>query len=498
MERHPMTRLIIVSNRVSPPTGDGTANQGGLAVALSSALRETNGIWFGWSGEEVEEFSGQINFSRYDGVTTATIDLEAQDVEEYYNGFANRTLWPLFHDRTDLTEFERTFAGGYARVNERFAETLLPLIAPDDYVWVHDYHLIPLGRDLRNRGVDNRIGFFLHTPWPVMRLLLSLPSHRLLVESLFAYDLLGFQSQTWLDSFLHYIRDQFPDAQIDDEGTIIIGERVVRVIACPIGIDAQEFRASANSPQAEEARQVMLKSLDGRRLIMGVDRLDYSKGLEQRFSGYERLLLDHPEFQEHVSLLQIAPPSRADVVSYQDIRKQLDALSGHINGEFATAYWVPLRYVNRGYDRTSLAGMFRASRVGLVTPLRDGMNLVAKEYVAAQDPDDPGVLILSRFAGAAEQMTSALLVNPFSPEELSDALAQALRMPLDERQSRWHCLMESVEKEDVHWWLRRFLDALDDEGADVVALGGGPVEGGVSEGHNDDDPPMDAKNFEHS
>jgi len=323
-----------------------------------------------------------------------------------------------------------------------------------------------------------------------MRLLLSLPSHRQLVEALFDYDLVGFQCQAWRDSFMEYIHSEFPDAHVDEQGTIRIGERVTRVIACPIGIDTQEFMASAASEEAETARTAMLSSLRDRCLIIGVDRLDYSKGLEQRFNGYERLLLDHPEFQEKVSLLQIAPPSREDVVSYQDIRKQLDALSGHINGEFATVHWVPLRYVNRGYDRTSLAGMFRAARVGLVTPLRDGMNLVAKEYVAAQDPYDPGVLILSKFAGAAEQMTQALLVNPFSPEELADALERALRMPLDERKERHRALLESVEQQDVHWWLRRFLDALEkgeapgDGGADVISLeearhhGGGHHEPG--------------------
>jgi len=459
-----MSRLVIVSNRVSPPVGEGQANQGGLAVALSAALRETSGIWFGWSGNEIEQFTGQINMIRHHGVTSATVDLEAQDIDEYYNGFANRTLWPLFHDRIDLAEFERTFAGGYGRVNARFGETLLPLLAPNDLIWVHDYHLIPLGSELRARGVRNRIGFFLHTPWPVMRLLLALPSHRKLVEALFDYDLIGFQCQTWLDSFIHYVQESFPEADIDDHLTIRLGDRLVRVIACPIGIDAAEFVGAANSDEAEEMRQTMLKTLDGRALIIGVDRLDYSKGLEQRFNGYERLLADHPDFLEQVTLLQIAPRSRTDVGSYEDIRRQLEALSGHINGEFSTALWVPLRYVNRGYDRTSLAGIFRAARVGLVTPLRDGMNLVAKEYVAAQDPEDPGVLILSRFAGAAEQMKEALLVNPFSPEELADALSQALRMPLDERKARWRALLDNVEQEDVHWWLQRFLDALDPAG----------------------------------
>ena len=203
-----MSRLLVVSNRVQPPVGEGEANQGGLAVALSAALRESNGMWFGWSGQETESFTGHINFQRNHGVTTATIDLEPQDTEEYYNGYANRTLWPLFHDRIDLAEFQRGFEGGYARVNLRFADTLSPLIEPDDLVWIHDYHMIPLGRELRRQGIQNRIGFFLHIPWPPTRLLLSLPHHRELVESLFFYDVVGLQTQEWLDSFLHYAQTQ--------------------------------------------------------------------------------------------------------------------------------------------------------------------------------------------------------------------------------------------------------------------------------------------------
>ncbi|HJO66463.1 MAG TPA: trehalose-6-phosphate synthase, partial [Sphingomonas sanguinis] len=200
-----MSRLIVISNRVQPPTTGPGGNQGGLAVALLAALREQGGIWFGWSGETTDQFSGHINFQQGGGVTTATIDLEEQDIDEYYNGYANRTLWPLFHYRIDLTEFERDFDSGYARVNERFAETVQPLIEPDDLVWVHDYHLIPLGRDLRKRGFKNRMGFFLHIPWPPVRLLMSLPSHRKLVESLFAYDVVGFHTEDWLDSFRDYV-----------------------------------------------------------------------------------------------------------------------------------------------------------------------------------------------------------------------------------------------------------------------------------------------------
>ena len=450
-----MSRLIVISNRVS--TGGGA--QGGLAVALSAALRKMGGIWFGWSGEVTEEFTGHINFQRVDDVTTATIDLEEQDVDEYYNGYANRTLWPLFHYRIDLAEFERDFAGGYQRTNERFADTVAPLIEPDDVVWVQDYHMFPLGAELRRRGIGNRMGFFLHIPWPPRRLLVTLPEAPELVAALLEYDVIGFHTNEWLESFCDYARDEL-GGTISGEGLLTIGKRTVRLDACPIGIEAKEFAEAATRERARETCERVTRSAVGRALIVGVDRLDYSKGLEERFLGYERFLSEYPEERGEVVLLQIAPPSRGSVESYQRIRNALEGLAGRINGAHAALDWVPIRYVNQGYPREVLAGVYRASKIGLVTPLRDGMNLVAKEYVAAQDPDDPGVLILSRFAGAAEQMDEALLVNPHSAEEIADAIRRALRMPREERIRRWRSLMDGVLAEDVFWWGRRFTETL--------------------------------------
>jgi trehalose 6-phosphate synthase len=450
-----LSRLIVVSNRVSA----GGEAQGGLAVALTAALRENGGIWFGWSGNSTEQFTGHINFQREGGVTTATVDLEEQDIEEYYDGYANRTLWPLFHYRIDLAEYERDFAGGYKRANQRFGETVRPLIEPDDVVWVQDYHMFPLGAELRQAGCRNRIGFFLHIPWPPRRLLGTLPGARQLVESLFAYDVVGFHTDEWLASFSDFVTHEL-GLTIDDQGYLETPERRVRLIACPIGIDAAEFAALASSPAAREACEQMVKSGVGRAMIVGVDRLDYSKGLEERFLGYERFLADHPHERKEVFLLQIAPPSRASVETYQRIRTALEGLSGRINGAHADLDWVPIRYVNQGYSRDVLAGVYRAARIGLVTPLRDGMNLVAKEYIAAQDPDDPGVLVLCRFAGAAAQMTEAVLVNPYSAEEISDAIVVALRMGREERIRRWRALMDVVERQDVLWWRERFTEAL--------------------------------------
>jgi trehalose 6-phosphate synthase len=457
MEFHSLNRLIVISNRVSAPSTNGA--QGGLAVALQAALREYRGLWFGWSGERTDEFTGSLNVQRSNGVTTATIDLEDQDIEEYYDGYANRTLWPLFHYRIDLAEYDRSFAGGYQRVNQRFADTVFPLIEPGDVVWVQDYHLVPLGDDLRRRGCRNRLGFFLHIPWPPRRLLNTLPGARAFVRTLFAYDLIGFHTEEWLQSFLDFAVDDL-GATLEADGVVRLDDRIVRAIACPIGIDTGDFVKMAQSPAARASFEQMRVSADGRAMIVGVDRLDYSKGLEERFLGYERFLADHPDERKEVFLLQIAPPSRGAVESYRKIRTSLEGLSGRINGEFADVDWVPIRYVNQGYPRDVLAGVYRAAQIGLVTPLRDGMNLVAKEYVAAQDPEDPGVLILSRFAGAAAQLKDALLVNPHSAEELSDALLRAIRMGLDERKSRWRAMMDNVEAEDVLWWRQRFTDAL--------------------------------------
>jgi trehalose 6-phosphate synthase len=453
-----MSRLIVISNRVAAATGGAAGSQGGLSVALTSALRECGGLWFGWSGELTESFTGQINFKREDDVTTATVDLEEQDIEEYYNGYANRTLWPLFHYRIDLAEYERDFAGGYQRANERFADTVMPLIEPADAIWIQDYHMIPLGDELRRRGCGNRIGFFLHTPWPPRRLLLTLPDAADLVRTMFAYDVIGFHTDEWRQSFV-----EFAVAECGGEfehDMLRVAGREVLLVTCPIGIDGKEFDALAHSARAREVFQRMHESANGRAMILGVDRLDYSKGLEERFLGFERFLEEHPEERKEVFLLQIAPPSRAAVGSYQKIRATLEGLSGRINGAHADLDWVPIRYVNHGYSRDELAGVYRAARIALVTPLRDGMNLVAKEFVAAQDPEDPGVLVLSRFAGASHQLKEALLVNPFSAEELSDAIRTALAMPLEERIARWQAMYENIRREDVLWWRRKFTDAL--------------------------------------
>ena len=453
-----MSRLIVVSNRVTIATGEG-ASQGGLALGLGAALRKYPGLWFGWSGETTERFTGETKTVDADGVPVVTVDLEEQDVQEYYNGYANKTIWPLFHYRIDLTAYDRSFGQGYERVNRRFAETLAPLLQPDDLIWVHDYHLFALGRDLRRLGVNNPIGFFLHIPWPARQLMSTLPFHQRLVEALFDYDLIGFQTNDWLQAFKDYVLDEAGGIELAD-GRMSAYGRTTCTGAFPIGIDAEEFEQLLKSPAAERSYDLMAANSVFKKLIIGVDRLDYSKGLEDRLLGFEQLLNDHPEYLRETLLLQIAPPTREEVDTYQEIRSRLEAQTGRINGEFADTDWTPIRYVHKSYRRDELAGMYRAASVGLVTPLRDGMNLVAKEYVAAQNPHNPGVLILSSFAGAAAQMKEALIVNPFSREEMAEALHKALSMELPERIRRWEALMEGVRREDITAWRDSFVRAL--------------------------------------
>ncbi|GAA4247223.1 alpha,alpha-trehalose-phosphate synthase (UDP-forming) [Azospirillum formosense] len=459
-----MSRLVVVSNRVAP-IDEGKQAAGGLAVAVLAALKKTGGIWFGWSGAVVEEES-QSEPRRTDvgRLTYATLDLSRRDFEEYYNGFANQTLWPLFHYRVGLIEVSRRTREGYKRVNGYFAEKLAPLLQPDDMVWVHDYHLIPFGEELRQRGCTQRMGFFLHTPFPAPEILVALPNHRELIRELCAYDLVGFHTQMDLRSFVDYIRQEL-DGEVEDrgpEGGMLIHAfgRTLLARAFPISIDTDNLVSIAETAVRSRHTERLKESLVGRRLIIGVDRLDYSKGLPQRFQAFEQLLAAYPEHCNRVSFLQVAPPSREDVPEYIAIKRELSELSGRINGRFAEFDWVPIRYLNKSFGRRVLAGFYRTAHVGLVTPLRDGMNLVAKEYVACQDADDPGVLVLSTFAGAARELDSALIVNPFDIEAVADALQRALTMPLPERKERHAAMMRILRSHDIGWWRESYVDAL--------------------------------------
>jgi trehalose 6-phosphate synthase len=453
-----MSRVIAVSNRVPAP--DGAPAAGGLATALRSALQESGGLWFGWSGETVEGAVGEVSLREQDGISYATMDLNEADHHGYYEGYSNQILWPLFHNRVDLAVFERSAFDAYEIVNRQFAERLAPLLRPDDIIWVHDYHLIPLGEELRRLGCRQRIGFFLHTPFPPPELLVTLFNHKRLVHSLLFYDLVGFQAPEDLRSFRDYIVQELPDGEVAADGTVSAFGETTKSGVFPIGIDPDVFRDLAASPAAIRYRERVRKSLGGCDLILGVDRLDYSKGLLERMAAVEAAYERHPELRRRITFLQIASPSREDVPQYQALRHDLESAVGQINGRFADSEWSPVRYVSKTYGQERICGLYALGRVAIVTPLRDGMNLVAKEYVAAQTPDDPGVLVLSRFAGAAHQMDGAIIVNPYDRVEVGDAVHRALDMPLAERTERWRSLMKGLKENDLAAWRDGFLKAL--------------------------------------
>ncbi|HLM52976.1 MAG TPA: alpha,alpha-trehalose-phosphate synthase (UDP-forming) [Pseudoxanthomonas sp.] len=453
-----MSRLVVVSNRVAVP---GESHAGGLAVALLGALKERGGLWFGWSGKVSREPSGALHEQKEGGICFITMDLDRGDHDDYYNGFSNRTLWPLLHFRLDLVDYDRRKRQGYRRVNALFAEKLAPMLREDDIVWIHDYHLIPLAALLRERGIGCKIGFFLHVPMPSCDLVAAMPEHAQLFASLYAYDLVGFQTQRDVERFEAYVR-LFGGGKALGKGVLEApGGRRLRAGAFPISIDTASIARQAKAAENKLAVRDLRASLQPRQLAIGVDRLDYSKGIPERFYGFERYLERHPDQKGNLTYLQIAPVSRGEVSEYRTLRTQLEQLAGHINGKHAEPDWTPLRYVNRNFTHATLTGFYRMACIGLVTPLRDGMNLVAKEFVAAQDPKDPGVLVLSILAGAAYEMKEALIVNPHDLDGVADAIATASNMPKPQRIERWRALMDHLETNDIGAWRQRYLQALE-------------------------------------
>ncbi|HXW20872.1 MAG TPA: trehalose-6-phosphate synthase [Roseiarcus sp.] len=455
-------RLILVSNRVNVPAVGAPRQAGGLTVAVNAALKQREGVWFGWSGKvsaNGDTPSASVILRRRR--TYITLDLSENDFQEYYNGFANRVLWPILHYRVDLAEYTSVDLSGYLRVNGRFADALSPFITPDDVVWVHDYHLLPFARELRARGHDNPIGFFLHIPCPPPDILETLPHHDETMGALSHYDLVGLQTEQDAENLSRYFVGL--GAQPRGSGLFEFGDRRTRVRAFPVAIATAVYARAARNSFKSSLVADLHSSLVGKRLILGVDRLDYSKGIRQRIQAFGIFLEKYPEWLGKVTYLQVTPKSRSGVPEYGAMEQEVGALVGQINGRYGDPAWTPIRYVNRSYSRAMLAGLYRSAHVGLVTPLRDGMNLVAKEYVAAQDPDDPGVLVLSQFAGAAQELGAGpLIVNPHESEAMAAAVKKALEMPLDERKARFRSMYEHLAANDIDKWAERFLSALGD------------------------------------
>ncbi|MEM7192735.1 MAG: trehalose-6-phosphate synthase [Pseudomonadota bacterium] len=459
-------RLVVVSNRVADFSAK--FQTGGLAVALGDALKASKGVWFGWSGDTREDAASEPpHIEHVSGLTVATIDLTESEAEGYYFGYANRCLWPALHYRLDLTHSNEEQAEIYFHVNGRFADALMPLIEPDDIIWINDYHLIPLAQELRARGCTARIGFFLHTPFPSPEIFAAIPGQKRLGNALMVYDVVGFQTTADRDNFCRYVNASLDGEQLQGDRITAQGETTLASVF-PIGIDVAHFHKLA---EEEDAKGPLLPDAgEDMKTIVGVDRLDYTKGLPERLRAFEVLLDQFPEHHGKVRLVQIAPPTLEGLPVYQEIRDTVERLVGRINGSFGTLNWQPVIYLHRGVPQHILVRLFRRSDVGLVTPLQDGMNLVAKEYIAAQAAQDPGVLVLSRFAGAAEQLREALLINPHDIQETARALDRALTMPRQERWARHNRLWQRIETYDLFNWRDSFIQSFAESDTNPVNL----------------------------
>jgi trehalose 6-phosphate synthase len=457
--------LVVVSNRVAR----GKANEpmtGGLAAALLPVVEKSGAIWVGSSGR-VRDGSLKEPFAEIEALgagALAMLDLPAAHYGGYYEGFANSALWPALHSRSDLIRASQGDYLSYREVNAFMARALLRFQKPDTAFWIQDYHFLALGAELRDLGITQPLGFFLHTPWPARAVIEGVPHHRELIEAMLAYDLIGFQTSDDCENFLGYISSDLGLEVADGVVTSPFGKTNVAVF--PIGIDPEKFAQQAAKAVSHPDVSRLRRSLNGEKLAIGVDRLDYSKGLINRINAFDRMWTEQPALQRTVSLLQIATPSRGAIEAYGNLQSELAKLVSDVNGRHGEVDWTPIRYLNKGFSQTVLAGLYRTAQVGVVTPLHDGMNLVAKEYVAAQNPADPGVLVLSKFAGAANELDTALLVNPNDIDGMARTIATALSMPLTERRLRWEAMMEKLHAGTIQQWFADFVDALQETRSD--------------------------------
>ena len=451
--------LVVVSNRVARIKANEPMT-GGLAAALLPVVERSGAIWVGSSGR-VRETGGKDAFADIEQLgagAIAMLDLPAAHYGGYYEGFANSALWPALHSRGDLIRVSVDDYKSYREVNAFMARSLLRFRKDDSAFWIQDYHFLALGEELRNLGVTSPIGFFLHTPWPARDVVNCVPNHRELIEAMLAYDLIGFQTQDDCENFAGYLRSDL-GLTIDND-TVTSRHGRSRLAAFPIGIDVEVFATNAAKAISHPEVARLRRSVDDKRLIIGVDRVDYSKGLINRIRAFEHMLELQPSLKRTVSLLQIATPSRGGIEAYDALQRDLSRIVTEINGRQGEVDWVPIRYLSKGFSQTMLAGFYRTAQVGLVTPLHDGMNLVAKEYVAAQNPVDPGVLVLSKFAGAANELDTALLVNPHDIDAMARTLSTALNMPAPERRMRWEAMMTKLRAGNVQHWSSSFIEAL--------------------------------------
>ncbi len=460
-------RLVVVANRApsvsTPSTTEEQRNLpvGGLVSALRPALESREGLWMGWSGEtEGTTGDARLSISEVEGISLASVSLTPDEVEHYYDIFSNQTLWPLLHSFPGKATIRHDSYQVYRSVNCKYAAALIDLLRPGDLVWVHDYHLFPLGRELRKLGWTGKIGFFLHSPFPPSEIFGILPWARKLLTRLFDYDIVGLQTRKYAHNLQESMGDELRAVLIGD--TLRYKGRTLKVRSYPVSTDAEAFRLMALNKEPGPVVEFLEDYSKDRKILLGVDRLDYTKGIAQRMQAMERLLDTHPELRGHVTLIQISAPSRVNVPEYAQERAQLDSLVGQINGKFGEAHWMPIHPLHRSYSQQDLAHFYREADACLVTPLRDGMNLVAKEFIASQT-SDPGVLVLSRFCGAAETMQDALMVNPYDVQRTAAMIHRALTMDKEERQRRWEALFQGISRHTAEDWCYGFLSDLGDE-----------------------------------
>lgn len=470
------TRLIVASNRlpfVLSRNDDGSLHSepggGGLVAALLPVLRDRGGVWVGWPGLAGED-EGEENLDallarapQASGYTLRPVTLSEQERHDFYHGFSNEILWPLFHDLPSLCNYRPEYWRSYVTVNEKFAQAIAQDATDDDFVWVHDYQLMLVGSALRRQGLNAKTGFFLHIPFPALDIFLQLPWRFELLHALLEYDLIGFQTVRDRRNFLQCLRLLVKDARIAGSSNVLrveVGERTVRIGAFPIGIDCGDNAQRADDDVVADECRRLCDALPDRQLILGVDRLDYTKGIPHRLEAFRNALLRYPELHARVTLIQVVVPSREDIPRYEGLKHEIERLVGEINGQFTQpGGWVPIHYVFRSLTPTELLAYYRAAEIALVTPLKDGMNLVAKEYCACSLEEDC-VLILSEFAGAAAQLQKdAMLVNPNDIEGVADAIVRAYRLPLEERRARMRRLRAGIKRQDIFWWANTFLKA---------------------------------------
>ena len=466
-------KMVIVSNRLPIVVQNRSKGQwevkpgsGGLVTALAPVLRNRGGTWIGWPGHVDADLKGVKDLLRKHnkqiGYTLRPVMLDDEEVENYYKGFSNETLWPLFHDLIDHSQFKPEYWDAYQRVNRKFAEVVKSNIGPDDFIWIHDYHLICMITYLREMGVKNKVGLFLHIPFPPTDIYTRLPSRLDVLNAMLAYDLVGFQTARDRRNFIQSVRTLKDNPKIEGKGQVIgVQGEMGRLKAgvFPISIDFKEFNNAAESEEVVLNSAVLRQLFPKQKIILGVDRLDYTKGIPERLRSFREALRRFPELRERISFIQILVPSRRDIHKYEDLKIEIERMIADINGEFTRPGWLPIEYHFRALDRKELLGYYRAADIMMVTPLKDGMNLVAKEFCAC-NIESKGVLILSEFAGTAAQLKlGAVLVNPHDTVECAEAIFMAYHMEEKERQTRMRKLRRTIKRSDIFWWVDSFLKA---------------------------------------